>query len=287
MKRICILSSVLALITLCAWTASNATTKMQQDQVIPSVAQPGNNVQIKLTLHPKIAEVPQMIYLCGADHEDQFHIYDSIATQPHQYEYLLHGYVPYEEELELTFSRKGPLKLILLAHPDEQLELTLDDGEYRTGVMYKQLGGSHWANDSLAVFWDRLFAHTKRKNILTDSMSIARSSEEELASIRAKFDANERERNEYIRKTALTSPSPRIAHSAAMLLWGAVPKSEQEAIMDSVKRRFPDYYPMHVERYPMTTEQSKRDRLYMHEIRTQRQLMFLEEQRRSGLLRDR
>lgn len=239
--------------------------------VLPSTAQPNSNVQIKLTLSSKIAEVPQMIYLYGGGDRNQFFLYDSIATQPHQYEYILHGYVPYENELGLSFARKGPMKMELLAHPDEKLELTITDDEDRTGGMqYKKLGAPFWANDSLAAFWDRLYAYARKRNILTDSMSIVGLSDQKLASLRTKFDAIISERNEYQRKTALTSPSPYVSRSAAFLLWGSIPKNEYTAILDSVKRRFPDYYPLQVKKWPEMTEQSKRNQRFIQTIITKR-----------------
>lgn len=234
---------------------------------LSSVAQTSNNVQIKLTLSPKIAEVEQMIYLYGHV-GNQCEIYDSVATQPDKREYILHGYVPYETELELAFAKRGPAQLKLLAHPDEKLEVAINDDDDRVaGTMYKHLGGAHWANDSLVAFWDRLYADARTRNVLTDSMSIAGLSEQKLASLRARFDANESDNKEFIRKTALTSPSPYVSRSAVYLLQGT---NEFRATLDSVKRRFPDYYPLQVKRWPDMTEQTKRNLRFRQTIQLQR-----------------
>lgn len=238
--------------------------------VLPSAAQP-NNVEIKLTLSEKIAEVPQMIYLYGGGQENQCYLYDSVATQPNKYEYLLYGYVPYEANLQLIFSRKGPTKLQLLAHPDEQMEVPInDEDDLVGGARYKHLGDAHWANDLQATFWDRLYACATRRVNMTDSMAIIGLSEQERASLRARYDTNESENNEYIRKMALTAPSPYVSMSAANLLRGSVPKDVYAATKDSVKRRFPDYYPLHVERWPMMTEQSRRNYQFIRTISAKR-----------------
>lgn len=227
--------------------------------VLFCVAQSNNNVCIKLTLSHQIAEVPQIIYLYGGMGANQCQLYDSIDTHPHNYEYILHGYVPYEDVLELAFSKKGPMKLKLLAHPNDNIELAINDNEDRIGTMYKSLGGSFWANDSLACFWNRIFAYAMKKNILTDSLSIVGLSNQELASLRKKIDINENQECEYIRKTAFTSPSPFVSRTASVLLLGSVTKKEYTATMDSVRKRFPDYYPLHVKEWPKTTEQSRRN----------------------------
>ena len=209
--------------------------------VLPSAARSDRNVQIKLTLSPKIAEVAQMIYLYGRD-GNQCEIYDSVATQPNKREYILHGYAPYETVLELAFARRGPAQLKLLAHPKEKLKVAINDDDDRVGgAMYKHLGGAHWANDSLAAFWDRLYADARTRIVLMDSMSIAGLSEQKLASLRTRFDANESDNNEFIRKTALTSPSPYVSKSATSLLMGT---NEYRATLDSVRKRFPYYYPL-------------------------------------------
>lgn len=238
--------------------------------VILSYAQTPNNVRIRLKLSPNIASVQQMIYLYGGMGANQCQIYDSIVTQPHVHEYLLQGYVPYEDAVELAFSRKGPMKLKILAHPGEDLELTIKDDEDRTGTMYKRLGESFWANDSLAVFWEKVFAYAKKKNILTDSMSIAGLSNQELASLRVKIDINEKQEYDYIRKTALTSPSPFVSHRALVVLWGGVSKDEYITISDSVKKRFPEYYPLHVKKWPEMTSQSKHNLHFIQSISTKR-----------------
>ena len=235
--------------------------------VVPTIAQTNKNVEIKLMLSQRIAEMPQMIYLYGR-FGNQCEIYDSIATHPGKREYLLHGYVPYEENLELTFSRKGPMKLYLLAHPYEHLEVPInDEDDLVGGGRYKHLGGTHWANDSLAAFWDRLYADARTRNVLTDSMSIAGLSEQKLASLRTRLDANESDDEEFIRQTALTSPSPYVSRSAAYLFMGT---NEFAATLDSVERRFPDYYPLQVKKWPNMTEQSKRNLLFIQTIQSQR-----------------
>ena len=235
--------------------------------VLPSAARSDRNVQIKLTLSPKIAEVAQMIYLYGRD-GNQCEIYDSVATQPDKREYILYGYVPYEAVLELAFARRGPAKLELLAHPKEKLKVAInDDDDSVGGAMYKHLGGAHWANDSLAAFWDRVYADARTRNVLTDSMSIAGLSEQKLASLRTRFDANESDNNEFIRQTALTSPSPYVSTSATSLLMGT---NEYRATLDSVRRRFPYYYPLQVRRWPDMTEQSKRNLRFRQTVQLQR-----------------
>ena len=208
-----------------------------------------------------------MIYLQGHT-GNQCYIYDSVATQPHQHEYLFHGYVPYETDLRLTFAKRGPMTLNLLAHPDEQLEVTINDDDDRVGgAMYKELGDPFWANDSLAAFWDRLYADARTRIVLTDSMAIAGLSEQKLASLRTRLDAKESDNKEFIRQTALTSPSPYVSRSATYLLMGT---NEFAATLDSVKRRFPDYYPLQVKKWPDMTEQSKRNLRFIQTVQSQR-----------------
>lgn len=235
-----------------------------------STAQPNTNVNIRLTLSPNIAKVQQMIYLYGGMGTNQCYIYDSIATQPQKRKYLLRGYVPYEDVLELAFSKSGPMKLKLLTHPNEELELTINDDDDRTSTMYKSLGGVFGANDSLALFWEKVFDYAKKRNNLTDSISISGLSNQELASLKEKMDVNEIQEREYIRKTAVTSPTPFVSRSALVLLLGIVPKHEYVTIRDSVNSRFPDYYPLHANKWPDMTQQSKRNIRFIQSINKKR-----------------
>ncbi len=237
---------------------------------LSSNAQMNRNVSIKLTLVPYIAEVQQTIYLCGGMGANQCYIYDSVATRPNVYEYLLHGYVPYEDGLDIIFSKRGPAKMRLLAHPYDNIELTINDNEDRTGIMYKNLGGGFGANDSLATFWNKVFAYANKKNILTDSMTIVGLSTDIIESLRAKLDISEKQKIEYIRNTALTSSSPYVSRSASVILWGTITKNDFVATMDSVEKRFPNYYPLHVKKWPETTEESKNNLKFIQAINKNR-----------------
>lgn len=229
-------------------------------------AQKERNVTLTLSVDSFISSQEQTAYLYGYI-GDECEIYDSVKIVPGKQKYRLRGYVPYESTLYLALSKRGPFKTSFLAHPGERLELQLteNDGE-RPGTLYKKLRRGSPANDELVKLWTRIYDAANRRIQIKDSMSIIGLPDEKIDQLGARLSELERNLNEFQKQMARSTSSPYVAKEAHFLLWKSIPNDEFKALRTSVRKRFPDYVPLHTQRWPKASEQSRRNTEFLFKV---------------------
>ena len=135
------------------------------------MAQSKHNVTLTLHVSPYINEEEQMVYVHHTE-DNEYIIDDSARIVPGKDTYLLKTYVPYEDVFKLTFSKRGPFRLNILAHPNEELELNITEEDDRLSARYKSLVKGSPENDSLVVFTETSNEFTMRKRHFEDAMAV-------------------------------------------------------------------------------------------------------------------
>lgn len=229
-------------------------------------AQMERNVKVTLSVDSFIGGHEQTAYLYGYI-GNECEIYDSVKIVPGKQTYRLKGYAPYENTLYLALSRRGPFTTCFLAHPDEKLELQLseDDGE-KPGPLYKKLQKGSPENDELVALWTKIYGVANRRIQIKDSMAIIGLPDEKIERLGAGLSDLEKDLSEFKKRMALSTPSPYVAQDASFLLWKSIPNDEFKALRTSVRKRFPDYVPLHTQRWPKASEQSRRNTEFLFKV---------------------
>ena len=56
---------------------------------------------------------------------NHYYIDDSVHIVPSKNTYIVHSRVDYESPIRILFSKRGPLHMLLLAHPNEKIEVKI------------------------------------------------------------------------------------------------------------------------------------------------------------------
>lgn len=229
-------------------------------------AQMERNVKVTLSVDSFINSHEQTAYLYGYI-GNECDIYDSVKIVPGKQTYRLKGYAPYENTLYLALSKRGPFRTCFLAHPSDrvELQLTKDDGE-RPGTLYKKLQKGSSENNELVTLWMKINDVANRRIQIKDSMAIIGLPEEKIERLGAGLAVLERDLSEFKKRMALSSSSPYVAQDASSLLWNSISTDEYYQILRTVRKRFPDYVPLHTLKWPKMSEQSKRNTDFIHKI---------------------
>ena len=227
-------------------------------------AQKERNVTLTLSVDSFISSQEQNI-------GNECNIYDSVKIVPDKQTYRLKGYVPYEGTLTLALSRRGPFSTRFLVHPGEkvQLQLTKEDGE-KPGTHYKKLQKGSPANDELVALWTKIYDVANRRFQIKDSMAIIGLPQEKMEKLSASLSALEKGLADYKKKIAQTSSSPYISNDASFLLLNEIPTEEYLALKQTVRKRFPDYVPLHTLSWPKGSEPSKANAAFLFNIKRNR-----------------
>ncbi len=238
------------------------------------MAQSKHNVTLTLHVSPYINEEEQMVYVHHTE-DNEYIIDDSARIVPGKDTYLLKTYVPYEDVFKLTFSKRGPFRLNILAHPNEELELNITEEDDRLSARYKRLVKGSPENDSLVVFTETSNEFTMRKRHFEDAMAVYGIPHEKIDELEDSLVDNERKSVEFFKYTVRHSSSPYIACQLAhIFLWNMVSAEEYKNISKALYLRFTSYPPAeqaYLEIAPApASDESKRTKAFLRKIERSR-----------------
>lgn len=239
-------------------------------------AQTEPNITIRLHVDSYINAVEQMVYVWSSVNRNTI-VSDSVRIVPGQNSYLLKGCLLYEQELNLTFTRRGPAKVSILAHPHEEIELEItEDDDLPAGSTYKSLIKGHEYNNLFVAFQNAAFGYTGKKNKIKDAMSVYGLSADQREMLADSLNKVMQENLDYLRYTAAHTPSPLVAFYAHLYLWNRISAEEHSAIGKANYMRFSDYPPFewaYNETFPKETDESKKTWKRMAMIRQNRMIL--------------
>lgn len=77
------------------------------------------NIHITVNIEPAIASTPQDIFLYTS-YNNNWHLLDSIRTDGNT-TLKFKGYIPFQNEVELTFEKRGPIRIRLILSPGDSI----------------------------------------------------------------------------------------------------------------------------------------------------------------------
>lgn len=231
------------------------------------------NVRIDVHVSPYINEIEQMLYVYYIN-GNNYEIHDSVLVKPGQSDYKLQSNVPYEDNITLSFSKRGPVKMKILACPKDHIELAIDKEDDVVGVRHKRLMKGKAHNNIYVEFWNKVYAYARERRIIEDSIALHGISQQELGILKTRYDSVIKSRIEYLRHTALTSPSPAVTSAAHLLVRNGIPHKELDSLLHIVYKRFPDYIPIqrkfYNHKWPALTEAGKKNQELIGKIERSR-----------------
>jgi len=234
-----------------------------------SLSREQKNVKISLSMSDDVNVTEQMLYLCFYE-GNECEIQDSIKISPKRSSYSLHGYVPYEAEITLVFSKRGPAKLNILVCPKDYVKLTITKEDDVIGIHRKKLIKGNKHNDLNVEFWNNIFRFTKMIRLTEDSLALNGITEQEINRLKQKHDSIVTEAANYKKNIVQTSPSPKVASTAHLLLWKSAPKAERDTLLRYIYKKFPEYPPIQRDYYrekaPEQSEQGRRNREFITNV---------------------
>lgn len=201
-----------------------------------------SNVTLTLHLDPFINEVEQMIYVYYRGHMNSG-VYDSVKVVPGKSVYTLHGYVPFEDIMCVTFSKRGPGRMKILAHPGEHIEMEITENDHKMTVYKEFLKGSA-QNDTLAKMWNAIFALVPQRMKLENSMSVYGLSQDSIRKLQDGIKRIEKMQGEIYKNELINSNSPYIVYDALKMSRLHTDSLEYESLKEMAFKKFPDYLPL-------------------------------------------
>ena len=197
------------------------------------------NVTVKMTLDDFVRGVEQDVYVYRIV-GNNYYIDDSVHIVPSKNTYIVHSRVDYESPIRILFSKRGPLHMLLLAHPNEKIEVNITEDDHHFGMLYKKASKGSVSNDSLVSFWDKSFEYNRRISEVKKDMTY-RPNHADSILLSEKIKQIEAAKLCYIKHTAMNSDYPYIAHMAQMLVKKQVSPKDYDAISQRNESHFPIY----------------------------------------------
>lgn len=227
------------------------------------------NVTLKLRVAPEVCAVEQMAY-SYFQYDNQVTLYDSVRIHPGSNTYTLKCYVPYEAVFCLTFSKFGPTKLKLLAHPHEKLEVEITEKDNKAGIAFKRLIKGSVQNDSLVKHMKEAHEIFPQIADLEDALGLYGITQSAIDSINRKIDSLKMEGVKFYKYKIKHSESPEIVDNSLFCLEDYVSKEEYDTYRKIAFFRFPDYPPFVFKKsgkpYPEATEESKATSRFLRQV---------------------
>ena len=228
-----------------------------------------NNVKIEINVVPYINETEQKLYV-HYNNGNNCEIHDSVTIRPGKRNYTLHSFVPYEDDITLSFSKRGPAKLRILVCPNDNVVLTIEKEDDVVGVRHKKLIKGKAHNDLYFEFWTQIFTFVRERQLIEDSIAIHGIPQQSIDILKKKYDSIAQKRRDYIKNIALTSPSPAVASVAQLLTWNEIPRKEWDSLLHIVYQRFPDYVPIQYryfkKKWPAVTETGRTNQMLIEKV---------------------
>ena len=199
------------------------------------------NVTIKLTVDKFVGEVEQDVYLWHVV-GNNYIIDDSIHILPSKSTYVLHATVLFESPVALLFSKRGPLRSLLIVNPGDNVTVNITKEDNKLGQFYKRAQISSAANESAVRLWERI---DSLKEIQWDIERLCNNgganTYQDSVSLYKKIEEINCKKISIIREVAETSPYPYVANTAQDLIKSDLPKNNYDAIANKNNERFSEY----------------------------------------------
>ncbi len=212
----------------------------------------GGQFAITLKVDSAIASEPQTVYLYSMI-ERQMLLHDSLRIDSVNRVGTMHGKVPYEYNVNILFTRRGPQMVPVVANGGDSISIHVGDEDDGFNLRYiDKVEGSpstlemvryYQKNDSLRREYSNLF----------NKMQIYNISDEQRDSIKKLADQAKAKQMRYRLDYANTGKSPYCVIDVAGDVFythrgnpslSPFKEEEVDAMMNSLLKRFPDYPPM-------------------------------------------
>lgn len=100
---------------------------------------PKKNVAVTVTVDSILSATEQKIYLYYY-YDNDFHLEDSVEISLTNRKVTLYGYIPHQVTIYLFFSKKGPDEVVLVASPNDNIEIDITEKDGGTTICKKVLG---------------------------------------------------------------------------------------------------------------------------------------------------
>jgi len=212
------------------------------------------NEQFAITLRvdSAIASEPQKVYLYSMI-EKQMQLHDSLAIDSTHRIGTMHGSVPYEYNVNILFTRRGPQMVPVVANNGDSISIHVGDEDDGFQLRYIDKVEGSPSTIEMAHFQNRYDSLRSEYSKEYNKMLTYNLSDEQRDSIRKIADQAKERYMRYTLEYANTGKSPySVIDAAADVFYphrrnpSMSPYTEEEvdAMMNSLLVRFPDYPPM-------------------------------------------
>ena len=216
------------------------------------VGVPENRFAVTVKIDSAIASEPQKMYMYSMI-EREMQLHDSISFDSLHREGTMHGYVPYEYNVNLLLQRRGPQCVPIVVKGGDSLSIHIGDEDDGFRMRYIDKVQGSPSTLEMVLFeqkYDSIRKEYIRQNGLAQVYNLSDAQRDSILAIAKKEkDKSERFKLEY----ACTGKSPYTVIDAAHDVFYAFrhnptlhPYTEKEVddMMNSLLVRFPDYPPM-------------------------------------------
>lgn len=213
---------------------------------------PENRFSITVKIDSAIASEPQKMYMYSMI-EQQMQLHDSISFDSLHRVGTMHGYVPYEYNVNLLLQRRGPQCVPIVVNGGDSLSIRICDEDDGFNLRFiDSVEGSPSTLEMVRFQHQKDSIHQEYLN-LTSLSQLYNLSDAQRDSINALAKTEEANLERFILEYACTGRSPYSVIDAASSVFYSFqrnptlyPFSEKEvdAMMNSLLSRFPDYPPM-------------------------------------------
>lgn len=238
------------------------------------------NIRVEIQVEPYINEVEQMAYTWHYE-DNECIIDDSAKIVPEHDVYKLRSSLPCEGTVCLSFSKRGPAQLEILAHPHDRIKISIGQEDDNIATSHKKLINGSALNDSYVAFCDTTNFYRTRILNLENDMAVYGTPQERIKQLADSIASYEKKDIEFLIYTAAHTPSPYIANLAHIFLWKKISNEQFLAIQQANYRRFPDYptfQRVHShKKLPPESEASKRNSRFFFQLKHYRVIFRQEE----------
>ena len=198
---------------------------------------PRNNFEIILQTDPSLCEIPQKVYLHTLVEEEHYLLDSAIIDNKHK-TVRLSGYIPYQKNVILAFSRTH-LDAEVAVTPGEKIQISFSESDAEYFHCIKDAKGAK-AQSEYVQFMRYITKHNIKKWRLQETQSITKIDSISRAAISDSLRALERHYTDFMLKTH-KSKYPFMVWYAQVVLRKLLPQSEVRNLLDNAIRRFPTY----------------------------------------------
>ena len=257
--------SICKLMLIVVFISCQATKPVLDNQQILSVAQEQSvldstsNIHIRVNVEPAIASTPQDVFLY-TDYDCNTYLLDSIRTAGST-TLELKGYIPFQNEVMLTFEKRGARKISLILSPGDSISFDApaeSEIAFENEVDIPQLSAQTEWNCYLK---QNRILRSKVDSLISLIVHTPKADTLRLQALQHQFDADSLAIHDMYVGLANSNNPFLVDHS---LIFLNIDYHEDDLYKDTLLKRFPDYRPfkLHYGLEPSVKETPESKRIY-------------------------